>query len=1046
MYFYNGAGVGVGDFDGDGLLDLYFSGNQVEDAVYLNRGDFKFDDVTTSTGIHTDSLWSTGVSVVDINADGKLDVYVSVVSPLSTAPRSHSRLYINESTLGNIRFSEQSQQYGLAIKGYGTQALFFDATADGLLETYLLRHSVHSNGTFGARGRLIKKRDSLAGDLLLQLDKGAYKDESEAFSITSSALGYGLGIVSGDFNSDGYLDVYIANDFHEDDYLYLNGKGTHFKESLRESISHTSRFSMGVDASDLNQDGFLDIVSLDMLPFQHDILKASAGEDPFDVWKLKLRNGYWPQYSRNMLQMSKGLHPDLSGNPIFSDIGMLSGISATDWSWSVLLKDFDLDGDSDAFITNGIYGRSNDMDYINFISNPKNQARIKSNRITTEDLALADQMPEVKLKNQLFLNNGDGVFQAPALLGAAGFSHGSVSADLDNDGDLDLVISDVNGAAQLLENRSISKGSGPMWVGIELVQQGGNRSAIGGKITFVDGVGLSKEIQAIRGFLSSSDTRVVFPVDRLSFPMKIQVNWSDRTMTEHDIDSSAINKYNTIVQNESDAVLSVDQFVATPPFRTIPAENFGITFSHKENNFNEFNRQALILEMTSEEGPALAIADVTGDGLDDLFFGGAKGQAAELWSQKADGLFSKEVLSCFEEDQIFEDVDALFLDYDSDGDQDLLVLSGGSEYPTNHINHCLRLYENNEAVFNRVEDKLLAETRIVGSRLVVLDSSDEPLVAVLPRTQTDLAAVATPGFVLKVNANHEFIDVTNQVAPWFNKLNMITDAIKVSTLVGEYLILARDWGPVTAHRIVNAKIEEDGLTLASNGFWRSLTPKYKTNGKLEKIVLGNLGLNSKLQPSLDEPMKMYVSDFDQNGSVEHIVTVNSGGEERIFATRDEVTKQLVAVRKNFKSYTDFARADFNDLVPSAWQKKANKFTVTQAHSGQVFCDSDGFKSFQAFPIGAQESTVQAGANLAGKTILAGNTSAVTIQRGAYDASFGLLLERPNTGCQEIIDNRPSSTGVYLPGITRSLKQCVVAGDTMIVAARNNNTPLIIAKN
>ncbi|MBW3553659.1 MAG: VCBS repeat-containing protein, partial [Gemmatimonadetes bacterium] len=648
LNYYNGGGVAVGDVDGNGLPDLYFTANLGPNRLYLNLGDYRFEDATERAGVAGGEGWTSGATMADVNGDGHVDIYVSGVSYLTT--RGRNILYIND---GGGTFTDRTAEYGVEHTGYSTQALFFDYDADGDLDLYLLNHSVHAE-----RGRSAspqRARHPRAGDRLFRNDGARFTDVSDAAGIHGGVEGYGLGVVASDLNMDGCVDVFVANDFQENDFLYLNNCDGTFEESIGTAMAHTSRSSMGVDAADFDNDLRPDVVVLDMLPEREEILRTSANAESYEVDYMKRRAGYHPQVTRNTLHLNRG-----GGR--FSEIGLLAGVHATDWSWAGLFADLDNDGLKDLFVTNGIWRRPNDMDYVIHVADPALQAALERGLDREETAALLERMPHVPIPNHAYRNNGDLTFTNVADawgLAQPGFSTGAAYADLNRSGALDLVINNINAPAAIYRNRARER-DGHHYLAVDLRGEGGNTAGIGAKVVVGhDGVLQLLEQMPTRGFQSSVDHRLHFGLGRSARVDSLVVTWSDRRVQV--LRSLRADTAITLDQRDAAPLTIAAAPASTPVFAPAPTPA-GLDFRHEENVFFEFRQQPLMPHRLSTEGPALAVADVNGDGLDDLFFGGAKWQPGALFIQEADGTFGRSSEAMLDADRLHEDVDAAFFD------------------------------------------------------------------------------------------------------------------------------------------------------------------------------------------------------------------------------------------------------------------------------------------------------------------------------------------------------------------------------------------------
>lgn len=1026
LYYYNGGGVAVGDINNDGLSDIYFTANEQENKLYLNKGNLAFQDITLSAGVEMSGLWKTGVSMADVDGDGFLDIYVCRVSNYKGLV-GHNELYINN---GDLTFTERSKEFGLDFRGFSTHSAFFDMDNDGDLDMYLLNHAVHTRNSYGTSA-LRNEGDSLSGDRIYENDNGTFRDITTSSGIYNSNIGYGLGVGLSDINQDGYTDIYVSNDFSENDYLYLNNGNKTFTESLSEMVHHTSKFSMGNDLADYNNDGLVDIITLDMLPDSEVVRKKSAGDDSYEIATMKRSFGYMNQYSRNSLLINRG-------NDKFSDIAMLTEVHATDWSWAPLLADLNNDGWKDLFISNGIEKRPNDLDYIDFISND----RLSRNPNITDADFIAE-MPDGSVSNYFFSNNHDLTFKNVTDEWSdktSTVTNGVVYADLDNDGDLELILNNLKSEAQILKNLTREQDTiNSNFLTIRLKGEKKNTAGIGAKIYLhtKDYVQLY-EHYVHRGFQSTVDNKIVVGLGAAKVIDSLIVIWpSGKSQKHHNL---TINKDLVLESSKAKPTASITAKPKEWFFGT--ASNLGLDFTHKENKFIEFNREAIIPHMNSQEGPVLAIGDVNGDGAVDIYVGGAKYQAGELFIQN-DGKFIAGQL--FEDDQLLEDVDAHFFDVENDGDMDLLVVTGGNEFDNKSKNQLSRIYRNNGSGSFERDHSLLNDIFETGSVAAIHDVNNDGFQDIF------LGSLAipwnyglTPESHLLLNQQGEsFEKVTDQVSG-LSRVGMVKDA-KWADMDGngeKDLIIAALWQPIKIFYFETGELDRSKDLDGSNGLWQTIQLlDFDRDGDMD-IIGGNLGLNSKLKASIEEPLTLYLNDFDGNDKLDQILTYYKEGVESVFISKQDLVKQLVKIKKDFTDYDQYAHATVTELLGQTGMDEAAQLKVFETRTG-VFINNDGDFEFNPMSIEAQFSVVTSiliedfngdGNN---EILLAGNFYPVAVQQGRYSEDYGSLYENHGKANWAYVPNK--TTGLYLEGQIRDLKFISVKGDRILITARNNDT-------
>ncbi|MBC7629634.1 MAG: VCBS repeat-containing protein [Ferruginibacter sp.] len=1046
MYFYNGSGVGAADFNNDGLTDLFFGSNQHDNKLYLNVGGIKFKDITKEAGIPEDGGWTTGISVVDINNDGLMDMYVCRVGKYEIL-HSTNQLLINQGNDKNgiPTFKDQATAYGLNFSGFSTQAAFFDYDNDGDLDMFLLNHSVHENGTFRPRKDFIGTYDSLSGDRIFRNEGNIFKDVTKQTGISSTAIGYGLGVVIADINLDGYPDIYVGNDFHENDYLYINQKNGTFTEEGQERMMHTSQYSMGVDVADVNNDAFPEIISVDMLPADPYILKRSLGEDALDIFNFKIGAGYGHQYTRNNFQYNRR-------NQLFSEVGLYSGIAATDWSWAPLWVDFDNDGLKDLFISNGIPKRMNDIDYINFVTNGEIQQMIRDNNMQGKDLALINKFPEIKLPNKFYKNNGNLSFTDVAT-GIEGnqptFSNGAVYADLDNDGDLDIVVNNIDAPVLLYENKNNKPGKKSS-VTISLKGDKKNINAIGSRvIVYTKNDVRTYEKYPVKGFLSSMENPVLIGIENSVIDSMLLI-WPDNSF-QHvtmPVGKSSINmQYQSGLPKFNYSQLTSRIKNSTTPMVDI-THAASLDYLHKENQFAEFDREPLIPHMLSTEGPALAVADINHDGLEDVFIGSSRNHLPAVFLQQNSGKFTRSQQPVLDKDSIYENTDACFADVNNDGNIDLIVASGGNEFFGDEFHNSPRVYLNDgKANFTKLENAF-TNLFLTASTVVPYDFNGDGFIDLF------IGGRAVPweygqvpqSYLLMNDKTGKFTDVTKMYAPELSLAGFVTQALwfDIDKDGDKDLLLSLEWGGIEAFVNNKGKFTKKILT-DKNGWWNFILPvDIDIDGDID-LIAGNLGLNSRLKASDKEPLRLYFNDFDGNGKKEQVLTYYLEGKEIPFANKVELEKQMPVLKKKFLYAGDFAKATLQELFTSEKLDEATKLTATYLSSAVLINKGNLHFETKALPMEAQFSSmkdavvVNANDDNLPDILIMGNYYDPNIEMGRYDADFGTILINKGKGnfLAETIN------GLAVKGQVRHIKPVTIGKQPAFILARNSDSAMLI---
>jgi enediyne biosynthesis protein E4 len=1039
LNYYNGAGIAAGDINNDGLVDLYFASNQNDNKLFLNLGNFKFKDISAKAEVACPGGWKTGVSMADINGDGLLDIYVCQVGDYKTV-QGENYLYINN---GDMTFTDRTEEYGLKFKGFSTQSVFFDYDNDGDLDMFLLNHAIHTPGSYGRAAIIRYSRDLKTGDRLFeQIEKEGkpyFVNVTERAGILSSRIGYGLGVAAGDVNNDGCIDLYISNDFHENDYLYINNCDGTFTEKIRISMGHTTKSSMGNDMADFNNDGLLDIFSLDMIPEDETILKRSAGEEMMEVYDLKEQLGYYYQLSRNALQLNRGAG-------VFSEIAAFSGVYATDWSWVPLFFDADNNGLKDLFITNGIPRRPNDLDYLQFLED--NAERINTTgQERISNLALIDQMPSDTIANYAYKNNGDLTFTNFAEtwgLNQKSFSNGCVYVDLDNDGDLDLVVNNLNENCFIYRNNAETL-TAHNFLKIKLAGSEKNRFGIGARVEIWNqGEVQVQQMMPSRGSMSSVDPTLNFGVGMYEFVDSIRVQWPGH---KNEVRKN-LRTNQTIVFDIANATLGKKSKIeAKPLFRNF-TDSIGVKFRHRESSFSDFVYQPLLPHSLSTQGPKIAIRDVNGDGMDDIYICGGGGQPGQLFAQKNNGDFEYMEQKAFLYNAGGEETDAIFFDADMDGDFDLFVARGSTElFIKPELNTDL-LYLN-DGKGNFTLDNSIPALNSISSCVSVGDFDHDGAPDIFIGSRPGLTEYGMPGtnVILHNNGNGRFTDKTDILGSELKSIGMVTDAVWADVdgdSVNE-LVVVGEWMGIHVFKFIDGKfLDISSITGLENtgGWWNAIAAEDIDNDGDIDFIVGNLGLNAKIKATTEKPATLYAKDFDGNGIVDPIISYFKNGQSIPFPTRDDLIAQIPSLKNKFPTYEAYSRVrSISDIFSDDQLSGANKWYAHEFRTSIMENLGNGKFRFIPLPLEVQLFPVYAilvkdidGDGIK-DIILGGNLHKAHITFGRYDAGYGLFLK--GKGSLQYDPQPISNSGLLLRGETRDIKSVKVGESELLFVTKQN---------
>ena len=991
--YFNGGGVGVIDINNDNLLDIYLTSNLNSNKLYLNLGDMKFKDITDEAGVGGTKSWSTGVSIADVNADGFLDIYVCNSGDIE-GDNKQNELFINN---GDQTFTEMAKEFGLDDMGFSTHAAFFDYDKDGDLDMYLLNNSYQAIGSFNLKKNERPKRDFVGGDKLFKNVDGKFIDVSEEAGIYGSVIGFGLGVTVGDIDKDGWLDIYVSNDFFERDYLYINDKNGGFNEVLEKQIRSVSAASMGADLADINNDAYSDIFVTDMLPEPDDRVKTVTTFDSWDRYQYGFNNGYWHQFTRNTLQLN-------NFGESFSEVGRLAGVEATDWSWGALMFDFQNDGLKDIFVANGIYRDLTNQDFLQYVTQDEVVKRItSSNKVDYK--TLISYIPSEPVSNYGFINKGDLKFEnlsSKLGLDQPSFSNGSAYADLDNDGDYDLIVNNVNMDLFLYKNNTNQVYPDNHFLRLILDGIDDNPYAIGAKVTiYINGEKFYKEQMPIRGFQSTVDHRLLFGLGRNQKIDSLHIVWpSDKITIAKNLDVDQ-----TIVFSETDIEEKYFYKKEKNNSLFLEVDSLGpINYKHNENYYVDFDKDRLLFHMNSTEGPCICKGDINNDGKVDVFIGGAYGYPGILFIQQSKGKFKKIELNVFQKDKNSEDVDCKLFYANDDDFLDLYVASGGSEFSEFSTALADRLYINLGNNDFTKTDKIFPNDKFESSSVVEVSDFDNDGdydlfvgIRLIPQNY----GLSASSYILKNDGKGNFTNVTNEIAESLNNLGMVTDAkwLDIDNDEDIDLVVVGHWMPISIFENINGKYfkTENSSLKNSSGWWNVIEYDDFNGDSLPDLVVGNHGLNSRFTADDQKPLLMYVNDFDDNGDIEQVIFQYNGDESYPLSLRHDLVMQMPILKKKYLKYENYKNQTVNDIFD---QEKINNSKINKVFdletSIYISDDSLNFKK-AILPVDVQFSTTNAiriddyNNDSFKDVLIGGNLYRVKPEMGKYDAQYGLIL-------------------------------------------------------
>ncbi|MFT4659849.1 MAG: hypothetical protein ACI8XB_000099 [Patiriisocius sp.] len=1036
-YMYNGAGVGVGDINNDGLEDLFFTGNMVSDRLYLNRGNLKFQNISKKAGVQENPGWSAGVSMVDINRDGWLDIYVCRTGPFPDPAQKTNLLFINNK---DLTFTESAKEYGLDYAGYTSQAAFFDYDRDGDLDAYLLTHP--KDFTRKMNTKILKEMEAkgtIELDHFYRNDNGKFVDITKEAGILSS--GYGLGISVSDFNGDGWQDVFVSNDYAQGDYMWINNQNGTFTNEALERLKHTAHSSMGCDVADINNDGLQDFMAVDMAFESRERSKRNMATMDIDKFHGFVKVGWNYEYMKNVLQLNNGMGQ-------FNDVAQVAGISSTDWSWAPLFADYDNDGWQDLFVSNGYKRDVNDNDFANNFKAKKSE---NNGKMTLEDAL--ELIPTVVLKNYIFSNNKDLTFERRNKdwgLREKVNTNGAAYSDLDNDGDLDLILNNLESKAFVYKNMSNDSGN-TNYLSLKLTGDD-NMDATGALVKIISGgKQMIRENYTLHGYLSSMGQKLHFGLGDMKSIDSLIIYWPNGKVKM--LQNVAANQTKELKPSDGMSINAAALEKKTKAYLTEYAAKSGLEFNHVENVYDDFATEILLPHKMSEHGPHSSVGDINGDGLEDIFIGGSAGTASSIFFQQPNGKFSRAAHPVFDQDKSKEDIGSVIFDCDMDGDMDLYVVSGGNEFPHGSDKYEDRLYIN-EGDGNITKSTSLPSINSSGSRVIAFDydkDGDEDLI-VGGRVKAQLYPHNPTSYVLN-NDKGNFTIVTNDVIPGFENCGMVTD-LKTFDYNGdglEDLLVVGEWMSPKIYKNTNGEFEDVSANVIpehSTGWWFSSTVgDFDGDGDMD-FLGGNVGMNNKFHPSAKKPFKVYADDFDDNGTNDIVLAKYDGSMLYPVRGKECSTEQMPFVSQKFPTYEGFANATLEDVFTPQKLALAFGLSVDQFHSG-IFWNDGGKFRFEDLPHEAQTSTIQdviykdVNGDKIDDLIIVGNMFGAEVETTKYDGSDGLILINDGKGNFSPISGRNS--GLNVPYNTRDISTIITTTGEELLLITASNGPLMVYK-